>query len=253
MPRLKLPTAVHAAKKGKLIMRPAIFVVALAIVLPQLRIAFADHDMTCHPTTSGAFDISVTKWVDIGSTFPPAELNLIVPGPGGATSTSCSSADGDALPVVLPANSFSAIELFPDAGQAGRYWLVGPTSQTFLATHLGLSAELPNFTTPDGTSLLALYRETELAFVLNLARTFTPGEVFTVSSGAIAGWQGAILLEMPTSFTLDELLAADPSRFPAYSGPAVVADIGTFRIVPEPTSVALLVLAGLRLWNRRTR
>jgi hypothetical protein len=184
------------------------------------------------------------------------ELNLIAPDVGGATSTSCSSSGGDTLLVVPPTDSFSAVEHVPGTGQAGRYWLFDPVSQAFLDAHIGLSAELPNFTKPDGTPLLTQYRETDFDFVLQTARTFTPGEVFSVSSGVIAGWQGAMLLEMPASFTLDELLTADPSWFPPYSGIAQVADIARIRVVPEPASWLLLVdgamaMAGRRRMDRR--
>jgi hypothetical protein len=56
-----------------------------------------------------------------------------------------------------------------------------------------------------------------------------------------------MLLEMPVSFTLDELLAADPSRFPAYTGPAQVADIARIAVVPESVGFLLLFLGAMEI------
>ena len=233
-------------------MRHAMSFVAICavVILLQPRTVLADHDLTCHPPTSNPG--RGFAFIANNAGGPGEELNLIVPGAGGATSTSCGSAGGDTLPVIPPPDSISAVEHIPGTGQPGRYWFFGPVSQAFLDAHLGLSAELPNFTKVDGTPLLTQYRETELAFVLSLARTFAPGEVFSVSSGIIGAWQGAMLLEMPALFTLDELLAADSSRFPAYTGAAQVADIATIRVVPEPASATMLVgLVDLLMLRRR--
>jgi hypothetical protein len=235
-----------ATLKGEVTMRNAISCVAICgvVILLQPRTTLADHDMTCHPPPPPS---SFSGAPHILFILPGEELNLIVPGAGGATSTSCSSAGGDTLPVVPPPDSFSAIEHVPGTGQAGRYWFFEPVSQAFLDARIGQSGDLPNFIKPDGTPLLTQYRETELAFVLSLARTFTPDEVFSVSSGVIAGWQGAMVLEMPASFTLDELLAADPSRFPAYTGPAQVADIARIAVVPESVGFLLLFLGAMEI------
>jgi hypothetical protein len=239
--------------EGEVTLRNAISLIAIcaAVILLQPCSTLAAHDMTCHPPTLNPG--RGFAFIANNAGGPGEELNLIVPGFGGATSTSCSGASGDSLPVVLPPDSFSAVEHVRGAGQAGRYWFFGPVSRAFFDAHIGLSAELPNFTMLDGTPLLTQYRETELAFVLNLARTFTPGEGLSVSSGAIAGWQGAMLREMPASFTLDELLAADPSRFPAYTGTAEVADIARIEVVqlvPEPTSWLLLIGGAMAIAGR---
>ena len=228
-------------------MRQTLCFIAICVIaiLLQPRTTLADHDATCHPTTTRDQTVSIYSSNPVDG--PGEELNLIVPGVGGATSTSCSDAGGGTFPIVLPLDSFSAVEHVPGTGQAGRYWFFEPVSQAFLDARIGQSGDLPNFIKPDGTPLLTQYRETELAFVLSLARTFTPDEVFSVSSGVIAGWQGAMVLEMPASFTLDELLAADPSRFPAYTGPAQVADIARIAVVPEPVGFLLLFLGAMEI------
>jgi hypothetical protein len=233
-------------------MRHAIFLVAFAmvIVLP-LRTARADHDMTCHETPPVQQEWSLTfetiqRILSVGE-----ELNLIMPGAGGATSTSCSSAGGDALPVVLPADLVSAVEHIPGAGQAGHYWHFAPVSQAFLEAHLGQSAELPNFTTPDGTPLLAQYSETDLDFLLQLARDFQTGETLSVSGGQIFAWPAVTLREMPGDFDLDELFPPDPGRFPLYSGLAQVADIARISVVPEPASWLLLLGGATAIAGRR--
>lgn len=245
------------AREKPVVRQTLCFVAICAIViLLQSRNALAFHDMTCHPPPppgGSAPPIIPTGPVVVPpGPLPPfylpnEELNLILPGAGGASSASCSGVGGDIFPVALPPDSLSAIEHVPGTGEPGLYWLFGPFSQAFFNARVGLSAELPNFTKPDGTPLLTQYRETELAFVLSLARTFIPDEPFSGSSGVIAGWQGAMLLEMPASFTLDELLAADPSRFPAYTGPAQVADIARIAVVPEPVSLLLLFLGAMEI------
>jgi hypothetical protein len=234
-------------------MRPTILLVAIATMTGlHYRTANADHDMTCHETPSHQQEWSLTfetiqRILSVGE-----ELNLIVPGAGGATSTSCSGASGDTLPVVLPADSFSAIEHIPGAGQAGRYALFEPVSQAFLKAHLGLSAELPNFTRPDGTPLLTQYNEAGLDFLLQAAREIEEGESLSVSGGQIFAWPAVTLREMPGDFDLDQLFPPDPGRFPLYSGVALVADIATLAVVPEPAT-ATLGLIGLSLLIRRRR
>jgi hypothetical protein len=248
---------VHLDRKRETVMHKIfcfIAICAVVILLPP-GTTLADHDMTCHPGGGSGLSFGIRTFIlRKDPVSPGGELNLIVADVGGATSTSCSSAGGETLPVVLPPDSISAVEHIPGTGESDRYWYFEPVSQPFLDDHVGLSAELPNFTTPDGTPLLTQYRETELAFALSLARAFTPGEVFSVSSGVIAGWQGAMLLEMPSSFTLDELLAAEPSRFPAYTGVAQVADIARIEVaqfVPEPGTAVLFCIGALGIAARR--
>jgi hypothetical protein len=232
-------------------MRLAVYILAIGIVLTllQSRPALAYHDLTCHPPPppsggggGGDSFFDITYRID----FSDEELNLIVPGTSGATSSSCSSAGGDPIEVALPPDDISALEHVPGTGQDGRYWLFEPVvSEGFLDPHIGQSADLPNFTKPDGTPLLTQYKETNYDFLLSTARRFTPRETFSVSAGEIGGWPGATLLEMPPSFTLDELLAADPSRFPLYSGMAQVADIARISVVPEPGTLVLLSIGAL--------
>lgn len=226
------------------------FVTICAVaILPQPRATLADHDMTCHPKGPGSrpLDLKASSLFGLSNLAfgVGEELNLIVPGAGGATSTSCSSAGGDTLPVVLPPGSFSAIELIPGAGQAGRYWLFEPTSQAFLEAHLGLSAELPNFRRQDGIPLLAQYNETGLDFLLQTARDFDEGETLSVSGGQVLAWPAVTLREMPADFDLDELFPPDPARFPLYSGVAQVADVAIYTFVPEPGTLVLLCIGAL--------
>jgi hypothetical protein len=143
-------------------------------------------------------------------------LNLIVPGATGATSTSCSSAGGDDIDVALPPDAFSAIEHVPGTDQAGRFWLFEPISPSFLDAHIGLSAELPNFTKPNGTPLLAQYNENGLGFVLEAARDFNTGESLSVSGGQILTWPAVTLREMPADFGLDELTQRGSRCTPAW-------------------------------------
>ena len=226
---------------------------AVAILL-QSSPTLADHDMTCHPSSPTIRD-GASNTFFIGEYLPGAELNLIVPGAGGATSTSCSSAGGEPLPVLLvlpPNEDFSAIEHIPGTGEAGRYWLFEPVSQAFLDDHIGLSAELPNFTQPDGAPLLAQYNETGLDFLLQAARDFDTGESLSASGGQILAWPAATLREMPTAFDLDELFPPAPARFPLYSGVAQVADVAIYTVVPEPTSSLMLsfVAMGIAVCQR---
>jgi hypothetical protein len=233
-------------------MRNAISFIAILVVviLLQSRPALADHDMTCHPSSPTIRDGASNTFL-IGEYLPGAELNLIVSGAGGATSTSCSDAGGRALPIVPPPD-FSAIEHVPGTGQAGRYWFFEPVSQVFLENHIGLSAELPNFTKPDGTPLLAQYNETGLDFLLQAARDFETGESLSVSGGEILAWPAVTLREIPADFDLAELFPPDPARFPPYSGMAQVADIARIAVVPEPASATMLVaLVGLLMLRRR--
>jgi hypothetical protein len=152
--------------------------------------------------------------------------------------------------VLLPQDSFSAIELVPGAGQPGRYWLFEPVSQAFLADHMGLLAELPNFTQPDGTPLLSQYNETGLAFLLQAAHDFETGESLSASGGEILAWPAVTLREMPAAFDVDELFPRDPSRFPLYSGMAQVADVAIYRVVPEPGALTLLLGGSVLFWRR---
>jgi hypothetical protein len=223
-------------------------VICAAVILLQPRSTLAAHDLTCHPPTLNrgrGFAFIATH--DLG---PGEELNLIVPDVGGATSTSCSSAGGGAVPVVLPADLFSAIELVAGPGQPGRYWLFEPVSQAFLDDHIGLSAELPNFTKPDGTPLLTQYNETGLDFLLQAARDFDTGESLSASGGQILAWPAATLREMPAAFDLNELFPPDPSRFLLYSGMAQVADIARISVVPEPASWLLLLGGAMAIAGR---
>jgi hypothetical protein len=210
--------------------------------------------MTCHETPSRTQEWSLTfeqiqRILSVGE----EQLNLIMPGVGGATSTSCSSASGDALPVVLPADSFSAIEHIPGAGQAGRFWHFAPVSEAFFENHIGQSAELPNFTTPDGTPLLTQYNEAGLDFLLQAVREFEEGESLSVSGGQIFAWPAVTLREMPGDFDLDQLFPPDPSRFPLYTGLAQVADVALYAVVPEPGTQLLLSIGGLVVAVRRIR
>jgi hypothetical protein len=186
---------------------------------------------------------------------PGEELNLIVPGAGGATSTSCSGAGGEPQPVllVLPDSSFSAVEHIPGTGETGLYWLFEPVSRAFLADHTGLSAQLPNFTKPDGSPLLAQYSETGLDFLLQMARDFDTGESLSVSGGQIFAWPAVTLRQMPADFDLDQLFPPDPARFPLYSGVAQVADIAHIRVVPEPASWLLLLGGAMAIAGRCRR
>ena len=203
---------------------------------------------------------------------PGEELNLIVPGVGGATSTSCNSAGGDTLPVVLPLDAFSAVEHIPGTGEPGRYWLFDPVSEAFLDDHIGLSAELPNFTKSDGTPLLTQYNESGLDFLLQDARDFETGEALSISGGEILAWPAVTLREMPADFDLDELFPPEAARFPLYTGPmtsggsvsstlAQAADIARIAVVPEPASWRLLLVGGAmaiaacrrRSWRRAHR
>lgn len=217
------------------------FALIIGVFLVHHNSTLAYHDNTCHPAPPPTYQ----DYVDWGY-VPPAlgliNLILVDPGTGQATSASCSASGDDHVDVAVPPDALSAIEHVPGAGQPGRFWLFEPTSQSFRDARVGLSAEVPNFTKPDGTPLLTQYNETNLDFLLSVARTFIPGETFTVSAGEIGGWPGATLREMPPSFTLDELLAADPSLFRPYGGPAEVADISTIRVIPEPTAFVLLLL-----------
>jgi hypothetical protein len=239
-----------ATLKGEVTMRNAISCVAICgvVILLQPRTTLADHDMTCHPPPPPS---SFSGAPHILFILPGEELNLIVPGAGGATSTSCSSAGGDTLPVVPPPDSFSAIEHVPGTGQAGRYWFFEPVSQAFLDDHVGLSAELPNFTQPDGTPLLTQYNETGLDFLLQAARNFETGESLSASGGQILAWPAATLREMPADFDLDELFPPDPARFPLYTGLAQVADVARISVVPEPGTLVLLCIGALGIAARR--
>jgi hypothetical protein len=237
-------------------MRHAISFVAICavVILLQARTALADHDMTCHPSPPSSYPSSRYQTVSIfnGGVQSGQEINLIMPGAGGATSSSCSSAGGDDIDVALPPDDFSAIEHILGAGQDGHYWLFDPVSQAFLDGQIGLSAELPNFTRPDGTPLLAQYSETGLVFLLQAARDFETGESLSASGGQILAWPAATLREIPAAFDLDELFPPDPSRFPLYSGVAQVADVAIFAVAPEPASARMLVaLVGLLLLMRR--
>ena len=232
--------------------------IGAVVILLQPCIALAAHDMTCHhPTHTQASWNFVTLLpsgeMGIDPKTEEEELNLLVPGAGGATSTSCSDAGGRALPILPPPDSFSAIELVPGAGQPGRYWLFEPVSQAFLEAHIRLSAELPNFTQPDGRPLLTQYNETGLDFLLQAARDFETGESLSASGGEILTWPAATLREMPAAFDPDELFPPDPARFPLYSGMAQVADIASFTVVPEPASMALLAAGSGLLLLRRVR
>lgn len=234
-------------------MRYSMYFVAICavVILLQARTAIAYHDLTCHPPPPphGGGDNFFDIFVDLA----PAEgLNLIVPGVGGATSSSCGDAGGGHIEVALPPDSVSAVEHISSTGRVGRFWLFESVSRSFRDARLGMSSELPNFTKSDGTPLLTQYNESNLDFLLSTARTFTPGEEFAVSSGEIVTWSGATLLELPASFTLDELLAADPSRFAAYTGLAAVAKVATIKVIPEPTACTLaLVALGLTIRRRR--
>jgi hypothetical protein len=233
----------------------SVVVICAAVILLQPRSTLAAHDLTCHPPTSNPG--RGFAFIANNAGGPGEELNLIVPGAGGATSTSCSGASGDTLPVVLPADLFSAIELVAGPGQPGRYWLFEPVSQAFLDDHIGLSAELPNFTKPDGTPLLAQYNESGLDFLLQAARDFDTGESLSASGGQIFAWPAATLREMPAAFNLDELFPPDPARFPLYSGLSQVADVAAYAVVPEPASWLLLLcgamaIAGCRHMIRRS-
>jgi hypothetical protein len=244
-------------------MRKAVLVGAICCVVIQLsaRVTLADHDMTCHPPDPlpppppGCTEL--TGWCGgykfASPVYPEAvgsELNLISHGAGGATSTSCSSAGGDTLPVALPPDYFAAVEQIPGAGQPGRYWLFEPVSPAFLEGHSGLSADLPNFTTPDGTPLLAQYNETGLDFLLQSARDFERGESLSASGGQILAWPAVTLREMPVDFDLSELFPPGPARFPLYSGVAQVADVAIYTVVPEPASPLLLLLVAMAIPGR---
>jgi hypothetical protein len=226
--------------------------ISAIVTLLQPRATLADHDMICHGGVVGQIEIDevLLNW---GDTLMPEELNLIVPGAGGATSTSCISAGGGTLPVRLPADSFSAIELIPGAGQPGRYSLFEPVSQAFREEHVGLSAELPNFTRPDGTPLLTQYNETGLDFLLQAARDFETGESLSASGGEILAWPAVTLREMPVTFDHNELFPPDPSRFPLYSGVGQVADVALVTVVPEPGGLTLLLGGSVLLWLRLRR
>ena len=214
---------------------------AVVILLPP-GTTLADHDMTCHPGGGSGLSFGIRTFIlRKDPVSPGGELNLIVADVGGATSTSCSSAGGDTLPVVLPPDSISAVEHIPGTGESGRYWYFEPVSQPFPDDHVGLSAELPNFTTPDGTPLLTQYNETGLDFVLQAARDFDTGESLSVSGGQILTWPAVTLREMPADFDLDDLFTPDSARFPLYTGLAQVADVAIYTVVPEPASWLLLL------------
>jgi hypothetical protein len=86
------------------------------------------------------------------------------------------------------------------------------------------------------------YRESDFDFILGLPRIFSIGEVLSVSNGSAGGWSGGTILEMPAIFTPEELFSRDPSRFPPYTGNAVVADIALVHVIPEPATMALLIV-----------
>jgi hypothetical protein len=227
--------------------------ICAVVILVQPDPALADHDMTCHPSPVD-YPSSRYQYVSIfnGGVSSGQEINLIVPGTGGATSSSCSDAGGDDIDVALPPDAFSAIEHVPGTGEAGRFWLFEPISQLFLDAHIGLSAELPNFIKPDGTPLLAQYNESGLDFLLQMARDFETGESLAVSDGQIFAWPAILLREVPTDFELDELFPPDPGRFPLYSGVALVADVAIYAVVPEQASATMLVAPiGLLMLPRR--
>jgi hypothetical protein len=121
--------------------RKIVIKVCAVVMLVQSSTTLASHDLTCHPPPPPT----------IGFIFGPDDLcadvlNLILTSAGGATSTSCSDASGNIEPFGLPSDVVSAVESAFDSGQSSGYWLFLPVSQAFLEDHIGLSAELPNFT-----------------------------------------------------------------------------------------------------------
>jgi hypothetical protein len=221
------------------------------VILLQAGIVLADHDMTCHPSSGGNFARKSVSLVMYNIQSVGEELNLIVPGAGGATSSSCSSAGGDTLPVVLLPDSISAIEHVRVEPRSALFSTLTNVNEAFLDDHVGLSAELPNFIKPNGTPLLAQYSETGLVFLLQAARDFETGESLSASGGQIFAWPAVTLREMPADFDLDELFPPDPARFPLYTGPAQVADVAIYTVVPEPASWLLLLGGAMAIAGRR--
>jgi hypothetical protein len=137
------------------------------------------------------------------------------------------------------------------------YWAIGPLGESSLAP-AGIVADLPTFTEPDGAPLIAQYNQSDLDFLLRTARPFTSGEILTASGGAIPGWAGATILELPASFSLEDLLTRPAGMFAPYTGAVHVVDVAEVHAVPEPGTLALLILAmttvaGGRLLRRRAR
>jgi hypothetical protein len=176
--------------------------------------------------------------VESGETFDLTTLDAL----GNAVITPFGDADGDGL-IALPIPPETAAGV-AESG-TGYFWFFDPTSAASVAPLVGLAADSPLLTKPDGTPLLVQYRESDFDFVLRLARGFAIGEVVSVTDGTVDGWPGPMIHEMPTTFALEELFTRDPTRFPLYSGDAVVADVAYLSVVPEPASVKLLAVVGL--------
>jgi MprA protease rhombosortase-interaction domain-containing protein len=184
--------------------------------------------------------------VESGEVFELATLD----GTGSVVVTPFGDDDGDGLLAqTIPPTTAAGI-----ANSASSYfWFFESMSADFLAAHVGMRADSPVLTDLNGTPLLLRYRETDFDFVLQLARTFTNGEMLSLTDGTIASWPGPIVHAMPTSFSPDELFTLDPLRFPLYTGDAIVSDVAYVGVAPEPTSAALLTAIGLVAFVRRRR
>ena len=216
-----------------------LLVACAAACLWQPRRAFGTHKLPrprpqCLPPGSTTPRPCLTlSNVDSSETFDLTTLD----GTGNAVVTPFGDDDGDGQ-IALPIPPGSAAGVAENG--TGYFWFFEPTRTAVLAPLVGLAADSPFLTKPDGTPLLVQYRESDYDFVLRLARGFAIGEVLPVTDGTVGGWPGPIVYEMPTSFALEELFTRDPARFPLYTGDAVVADVAYLSVVPEPASLKLL-------------
>jgi hypothetical protein len=220
-------------------------------------VALADHDLTWHPDDnpppgggSKGGNVEFEWKVEEGESM---ELVLGLTA-GGAAAAECSAQLPGLVPLFLPLNTPAVVRRHTDVGGPVLYWSFGPLGEAPLAS-FGHVADLPAFTTPDGTPLFTHYNESDLAFILRSARTFAPGEILSASTGAIPGWPAATILELPPSFTLEDLISHPAGLFPEYTGAVQVANVAEITAIPEPSSLMLLLLAGatLAIAKRRRR
>jgi hypothetical protein len=111
-----------------------------------------------------------------------------------------------------------------------------------LFTDEGSGIVFPLLGTDQGEPLLTA----PLTFPTSPFPELSLGQQFTVVDGMIDGLAGLSVHE-ELGLSIEELLRADLSTLPKYTGPARVFGLIVYQFVPEPASIALLMLGSASL------